>query len=276
MIRLANALEEAGHVSPGQTWQALTGGRTNRLWRVQDHVVKLFAPTKNPLFPNEPDAEWAILTELEGSGVTPRPVHSGNWDGCRYIVYEFQNGHAWEQGVSQPAGVLRRIHGVSAQNDYRLAPDGSAALVAQTNGILNVLDASARDRLLLLRPDGVVAPSMRRSLLHGDPVPANFIIGDASVLVDWQCPAIGDPVEDLCMFLSPAMQLAYRGAPLEADEIQDFLAKYDCTDTAKRLAFLAPWHHWRMAAYCAWKSATDPIYTQGMGLELAALNQVSR
>ena len=57
-----------------------------------------------------------------------------------------------------------------------------------------------------------VAPVGHPCLIHGDTVPNNFIQSvDALVLIDWQCPALGDPVLDLAIFLSPAMQQIARG-----------------------------------------------------------------
>lgn len=101
-----------------------------------------------------------------------------------------------------------------------------------------------------------VVPSGRRALLHGDPVPGNLILSpDGPVLIDWQCPATGDPTEDLAIFLSPAMQMFYRGRPLSADEAATFLGAYGDAATVARYRALAPWHHWRMAAYCLWRMA---------------------
>jgi aminoglycoside phosphotransferase (APT) family kinase protein len=60
-------------------------------------------------------------------------------------------------------------------------------------------------------------------------------------LIDWQCPAVGDPCEDIAIFLSPAMQLAYRGTVLSRAEEQVFLTAYSDASTLKRYANIAPW-----------------------------------
>jgi aminoglycoside phosphotransferase (APT) family kinase protein len=120
-----------------------------------------------------------------------------------------------------------------------------------------------------------VPPSAKRALLHGDPVPGNILVTpDGLRLIDWQCPAVGDPVEDLALFLSPAMQLIYRGAPLTRAEGDAFTAAYADPQVQDRLNAMQPWHHWAMAAYCAWKAARGAQrYAQAMELELAALEQ---
>ncbi len=267
------ALEIAGYVPDGEAWHPLKGGRTNRLWRVGHRVVKCYADTVNPLFSNEPDAEWTALAGLHHLGLAPTPLARDEHQGTRYIIYSYRDGALWRAGPNQPAKLLRRVHDASFSGHLSDAPDGSAEIVGQTKAILKLLRDEARARIAARQPVGEIPPSGQRCLLHGDPVPANIITGTVPILVDWQCPAKGDPVEDLCLFLSPAMQLAYRGRPLQADEAAQFIAAYGCPKTAARLAALAPWHHWRMAAYCAWKTECDPIYAEGLELELAALSR---
>lgn len=96
--------------------------------------------------------------------------------------------------------------------------------------------------------------------------------GTDITLIDWQCPAIGDPTHDIAIFLSPAMQLLYRGAPLSENEVRQFLAGYPDQDIAQRYHELADWFHWRMACYCllrASQGATD--YSQAIELELSSI-----
>ncbi len=46
-------------------------------------------------------------------------------------------------------------------------------------------------------------------------------------LIDWQCPAIGDPCLDLALFLSPTMQQVNGKTPLSGAEVAAFLEAYD-------------------------------------------------
>ncbi len=69
----------AGQIGPKARWQALSGGRTNPVWHVQDSarglICKLFRPgAATPLFANDPAAEWAALTSLRGEGIAPESV----------------------------------------------------------------------------------------------------------------------------------------------------------------------------------------------------------
>ncbi|MDX5401220.1 MAG: phosphotransferase, partial [Rhodobacterales bacterium] len=131
--------------------------------------------------------------------------------------------------------------------------------------------------LLAAQPRGIVPPSGRRVPLHGDPVPGNLICDqprDLPVLVDWQCPMLGDPALDLALFLSPAMQQVGRASVLSPEEKQRFLDAYDDRATTERLAALQPFLHWRMAAYCLWKTtrpAPDAAYAPALLREMEAL-----
>ncbi len=93
-------------------------------------------------------------------------------------------------------------------------------------------------------------------------------------MIDWQSPAVGDPVIDLFCFLSPAMQIAYGDGPLQAAEASEFLAEYPARDVVDRYLVLCPILHWRMAAYCAWRvEQGEEIYDPAMRAELTALER---
>jgi len=135
--------------------------------------------------------------------------------------------------------------------------------------------AAGRPELVDLRPCGSVPPSYARAFLHGDPVPANFVMTErGAVLIDWQCPASGDPCEDIAIYLSPAMQSLYGGTPLSPEEMEAFFAAYDDAETAARYRAMAPAYHWRMAAYCLWMADRGHAdYGNAARLEIEALQR---
>lgn len=275
--QLAALLHREGLIVPNHPWVPLRGGQTNQLWRVDSVVVKRFAACDgNPRFPNDPVQEVAILQYLQGQGLSPQLWGQVVYGGDSYLVYQHLEGESWQVDTTQVAGVLRRLHAVRPPAGLREHLGGSQALQQQVAAILPGLPSSLAGRLQEARPH--VAPveaAPVRALLHGDPVPGNVIVTPAGVrLIDWQCPATGDPVEDLALFLSPAMQQIYRGAPLEDAEVKTFLAAYDDCATICRLKAMQPWHHWAMAAYCAWKVARGAKdYAAAMELELSALKE---
>jgi aminoglycoside phosphotransferase (APT) family kinase protein len=264
-------------IADGQEWAPLTGGQTNQLWRVGDAVVKRFAPgDDNPRFPNDPAQEVAVLQHLHGAGVAQTLRGRLRHAGQVFLVFAHLDGSRWQSDAAQVARLLRRVHVIPPLPEMRAQPGGSAAIETQVQDILPQLPAPMAKRLSDARPvSAEVPPSAKRALLHGDPVPGNILVTpDGLRLIDWQCPAVGDPVEDLALFLSPAMQLIYRGAPLTRAEGDAFTAAYADPQVQDRLNAMQPWHHWAMAAYCAWKAARGAQrYAQAMELELAALEQ---
>jgi hypothetical protein len=276
---LAEHFAALGLIPASAAWTPLSGGRTNRLWHVaapfRDLTVKLFSRgDDNPLFGNDPLAEERLLTHLSDTGLAPRLVHAGKTPLGHCLVYSHVPGAIWSGDPRPVAATLRRLHAVQPPPGLHPAPDGSAALAQQTLRILALCPAPQAQHLRGLRPGQRAVPaSGTLCLLHGDCVPGNLILGpDGLTLIDWQCPAVGDPTEDIATFLSPAMQSVYRDATLSPDEIHAFLTGLDAPHLVARYRALAPWYHWRMAAYCLWKSLRgDADYATALALELACL-----
>lgn len=253
----------------------LTGGRSNHVWRAGGLVIKLYAADgANPLFANDPARESAVLTALSGTGMVPPLVQTGVFEGWRWLSYAHVNGQPWQENTGHVARLLGRLHDVSPPPGLPTGVNGSIALEMQTMGILK----SCKDREVLtaLRPLGRIPPVRQLQLIHGDPVPGNLLAHDGTLtLIDWQCPQIGDPAEDLSLFLSPAMQLTYRGTPLSKAEEDSFLKAYPDPRIAGRALALQPWFHWRMAAYCLWRAERgDEKDWRAYELECTALQSV--
>ena len=95
-----------------------------------------------------------------------------------------------------------------------------------------------------------------------------------SGLLIGNAPRWGDPVEDLAMFLSPAMQMLYRGQTLSAEDCSQFLAAYPDRLVVARLQDLKLLFHYRMAAYCLWRAQNGlKDYQKGYELEKEALER---
>jgi thiamine kinase len=245
-------------------WSALSGGRSNRLWRVGPVVIKSYdRAAASPLFPNDPVAEARALSNLGPQGLAPRLVAVG----AGWLAYGFVEGDVWN---SDPAPVARHLFQLHRARRplFRVAPMGSAAVLAAGQRIAR----HCAGPLPPAPPDPGVAPPPAPRLIHGDAVPGNVITGpDGVTLIDWQCPALGDPAEDLATFLSPAMQLLYRGNVLTHAEAEAFLAAYPDPQVIQRYRLLAPLYRWRIAAHCLWKSERGAAdYGKALKLELAA------
>lgn len=286
---LVHELAAAALLPKTANWRSLCGGRTNQVWLVRneasEHVVKLYSPAaETPLFANDPQSEALVLRALASTGLSPRALYCGTLSAGPVLIYEHQKGKPWCSDPQPVALALKMLHDLPVAPELArlpLAPDGSAELVAQTMAMLEQIPPALSDPITALRPKVQVPSSGHRVLLHGDPVPGNLICTtDKSlpVLVDWQCPALGDPVMDLALFLSPAMQHVGRARSLSDQERDRFLISYDNPAVKDRLNAMQPFLHWRMAAYCLWKITRplpDPAYAHALELELAALARIT-
>lgn len=272
------SLVEAVEASlPGAAWQPLTGGLTNRVWRVGDHVVKLYEPRfATPLFPNDPKAEEAALRALGPDGLAPRLIAHLEGAFGAALIYEFQPGPSGFHDLAGLATALHRVHRTAPPTGLRRLPGGSDAILAQTQDLMARLSKSYPALTGALR-DLRSAPNVAAVdpvFIHSDPVAANVVQGaKGPILIDWQCPALGDPAEDLAMVLSPSMQSAY-GVALPSDAAATFLAAYPDPDVVQRYRRLAPFHNLRMAAYAMWSLENGRVATdEGADLELDALRR---
>jgi aminoglycoside phosphotransferase (APT) family kinase protein len=270
-------LESRGLAGADTGFAPLSGGRTNRLWRFRNAanslVCKLFTGADTPLFPNDPKAEATALRHLHGCGIAPSLVASVDTAHGSALVYEHVDGPVWAQDCNAVGALLARLHEVALPKGLRVIDQGSEAILAQAERMLDAADSASATALRSLKPRTVNPPPAQPVFLHGDVVAKNIIASPGGLrLIDWQCPAIGDPTEDLSVFLSPAMQHIYGGQVLDTAQEADLLAGYGQEHHARRYAALAPAYHWRMAAFCLWKQHQgDADYGDAFTLEIARL-----
>ncbi|MFZ4719867.1 MAG: phosphotransferase family protein [Ilumatobacteraceae bacterium] len=260
----------SSNVGDGQR-TLLAGGYTNEVWKVRRGrstlIEKRYSgapPEPNPMYPNLPDHEATVLAHLVGTGIAPElrsytpavPGESG-----AVVVYDYVAGTQWVRGVADVARLLHRVHALEPPPLRSLHQDAASALARAGEVIADVPAddvplGAARRRLLELRPAMPAPEPVRRpSLVHTDCGPGNLVRSrDGLVLIDWQCPGLGDPVEDVACFLSPAMMVLYAAPPHSRVVRERFLDAYPDSVVVERYrAVGSAWHH-RIAAYCLWRS----------------------
>ncbi|NOD99290.1 phosphotransferase [Ruegeria sp. HKCCD6228] len=248
------------------------------MWKVKgrdsDKVLKLYSTAlRNPLFRNDAELEALCLKALGTTGFVPRLRATGQYKEARWVFYDHAPGAPWRQDSAQVGALLRKLHTLPIAVQAPAGCNGSADLRAHGKIILQGCTSNGRDKLADLQPSNSVAPTQQTCLIHGDPVAGNILVATGGLtLIDWQCPALGDPCEDLALFLSPAMQQLYRGSPLSKKEEDQFLSAYGRPEIVARYEQLRPWYAWRMATYCLWRAENGaPDYATGLNLETAIL-----
>jgi aminoglycoside phosphotransferase (APT) family kinase protein len=242
----------------------LQGGYANEIWKVRhdnhwliEKNYRIPVGTPNPMYPNLPDHEARVLDHLSGTGIAPEFVSytAARGQSLAQVTYTFVVGTTWAKGVSDVAQLLSKVHRVTPPKGIRRL--NNSATRARKHGdtmIANVRSPQANE-LRKLRPSHAAGPSHAPlSLVHTDCGPGNLLrTRTGLVLIDWQCPGIGDPVEDLACFLSPAMMILYNCTPHSFSTSEKFLAAYPDANVVKRYRRDAASWHYRIAAYCIWR-----------------------
>jgi thiamine kinase len=265
----------------------LHGGAWNEVFRVtsvdSDIVIKRFVNVlEGTLFPNLPAAEALALERLSGLAVAPDPIAffpDTEWG--EVLVYRFHDGESWSCNVGLVADLLKRKLPVNAAG-FREVPIDPAGVIAEGDKLFERCDKDHRvDGFRKIRPRSRALPALsRRFLIHTDVGPTNLILGPAGLrLIDWQCPAAGDPAEDVFSFLTPAWQTLSFREPLRDNDRSDFLSRYGDAAMEERLSILEPAFIYRAASYCCLRyqmlKDTDPmwhaLYVRAADFELERL-----
>jgi aminoglycoside phosphotransferase (APT) family kinase protein len=272
------------------TWTPLAGGHTNRLWRVRgpegDLVLKLYVPgMASRLFPNSPEAEARALVHLAGTGLAPVICAFGRAGPGRVLCYRAVEGAVprGTDGAAVLARALSDLHARPVADRFRRVSLQPRALVrgilCDLRGVPRSPDAAMLAHIAARATRGT-PPRLPQegptALLHGDPAAGNALVsrGDTVTLIDWQCPALGDPTHDLAIALSPGMRELYGQAPFRPAERAAFWRAYGRWDVHERLRVLRPLLSARIAAHFLAQAARGrPGYAAAAEAELAALEE---
>ncbi len=257
----------------------LKGGYLNEVLKVTTGpatlVLKRFAAASTgTLFPNLPDEEARALGLLGPLGVAPHLL--GYWPDQALMACSFVEGGQWQSGTGDVARLIL-LKEAADPAGFRKVPTDPAAILAEGDALFARCKASPAAARPLPVP---VDPLPRLSLVHTDLGASNLIGAGADLrIIDWQCPAAGDPTEDIYSFLSPGFHLLNLHATLTPDAVAAFWAALARPDLQARHLALRPCYAWRMAAYCLWRSETRPEadirvrYATAYTAELAHMEQ---
>ncbi len=291
---MQTVLKDAGLIRSGIRSQTnnLKGGYWNRVMHYQqpgkNWVVKQFVlGDENLMFPNLPDHEAQALRDLDGSTIAPGFVgYIPDAEGGPVLVYQFQDGSDWRDDTASMGRLLRSLHDAPVTGTYRDLNIEPSDILAQSNEIMASVDSGDATWLKLetLRPQAVPHPGLeQRHMIHTDCGPGNVIVTEQGpVLIDWQCPGMGDPVEDLACFTSPGIQTLYGCPALTEVQITDLLDAYDDAIVIDRFHALRRFYHFRLAGYflARTRSLQDSDadssrrYDQALELELTLLEDL--
>ena len=249
----------------------LEGGYHNDVWKVRRGgrvlVEKRYAvqTEPNPMYPNLPDQEALALRVLDGTGCAPSFVDfvERDADGRTMLTYAWVPGAPWRRGVGDVARLLHAVHRQPVPRAMRRIPATPGGALESADAMIGGAPWRLSAELRAVRPELSARAAASRpasmSIVHTDCGPGNVMRGrHGVVLIDWQCPGAGDPVEDLACFRSPAMMVLYGQRPHSSATAHRFLREYAALDDAaaasvQRHAVVGATWHYRIAAYCVWR-----------------------
>jgi thiamine kinase len=257
-------------ISHRTSWHAQIGGRTNKVWLLKgnmDLICKLYLNTKkNPLFNNMPEEEYNCLLWLDGSEIAPKPYKYLITPFGEVLLYNYIEGQTWREDVNIVSDILSRIRVHKCPKGLRKLSSLPSDIKKNSLEIISTLNSYHKNKLMMICPE-VSISDVEPVLIHTDVVPGNLILGNKGLrLIDWQCPAIGDPILDVVMFLSPGMHEIYGSGKLSMNDHETFLMHLT-SKLRSRYNILGPLYHWRLAAYCLWKAEQGFIEYENAALE---------
>ena len=250
-------LVSQGLISSDTLWYNQHGGMTNKVWRIigeKDLICKLYLDTKNnPMFDNNPIAEYNCLLWLEGANIAPKAYESLQTPFGYVLLYYYIEGKIWNKNVDKVSDLIQRVHSHKPLKELRTISGLPKNIRQYGMKMLNKLEDPYGEEILQNYPN-VSFTQIEPVLIHTDVVAGNLIDGEDGLrLIDWQCPALGDPIFDISMFLSPAMHKIYGIKTFTISDFDNFLKGFS-SQIRERYYLIGPLYHWRLAAYCLWKA----------------------
>ncbi|MEM6637774.1 MAG: aminoglycoside phosphotransferase family protein [Pseudomonadota bacterium] len=277
-VRLARLTEAQGLTHPRDRWTVLSGGRSNRVWRVSgpasDRVVKLFLEGREtPLFRNSARDEARAIRSLDGTGLAPGGALHLSTPMGEIVIYDHLESSGDSVTPDLMGQTLARLHNCAPPARQPLMPDIGVYLANQISRLradLRPVQAAQIPNVRIRQP-GIGASAV---FLHGDPVPANVVMSrnGHAVLIDWQSPRTGDPLWDLAVCASPSMRQLYGAVPWTPAELDTFLKGYGANSVTAQFWRYKRDFHALFAAYGLWMANRGhPDYAAAAQLEIAAL-----
>ncbi len=245
----------------GVRLEPLKGGYWNEVYRVQgnnfDWVLKRFysEPQRTRLYPMLPDSEALALKTLKDKAIAPDFIayFPATQIERAVLIYDYVPGSLWQGDLTQIADLMKRFHTLdSSETGFRILPQTPKEILAQADDLLKACkDDELTRELETMRPKTKAISVLKRlSLVHTDAWIGNFIgMGSSLRLIDWQCPGLGDPTEDLWTFLDSGYQQLI-GLPLYTETEKDAFLKVYSKEVRGRLDLLRPYYAYRVAAHC--------------------------
>lgn len=221
----------------------LGNGEYNLNYRLDNKVIRINLASQIGLGDHQLKYEYYALKTLEKSGVTPKPYdyyENGKYLPKSFMTMEYVEGRPldYKKDMDIAARLLSSVHNLKTDfNNFIWADKPFLAMFEEFEAmfshyqsyenknpkvetkIINFLDIAKKSCL----DADIKNPCIINTELNN----RNFIIGEKSVIIDWEKPIIGECEQDLAHFLVPTTTNWKTDVILNEDQMLDFLKVYE-------------------------------------------------
>lgn len=223
--------------------KVLGQGEYNLNFLSKDKVIRVNLGSQMHLGSRQLKYEYDALKFLEKSKVTPEPIdyiEDSFWLKKPYLIMKYYEGRPldYKKDLKIAAKLLSSIHSldtegsdlieahrpfkamhdefISMYSHYKSFEEKDLEIEKRIDELFRILETSNMD-------EEISNPSIINTELNNH----NFIIGEKSVVIDWEKPIIGEAEQDLAHFLVPTTTYWKTDTILTEEEMLDFLDEYE-------------------------------------------------
>lgn len=223
--------------------KVLGQGEYNLNFLSKDRVIRVNLGSQMHLGSRQLKYEYDALKFLEKSKVTPEPIdyiEDSFWLKKPYLIMKYYEGRPldYKKDLKIAAKLLSSIHSldiegadlivaerpfkamhdefISMYSHYKSFEEKDLEIEKRIDELFRILETSNMD-------EEISNPSIINTELNNH----NFIIGEKSVVIDWEKPIIGEAEQDLAHFLVPTTTYWKTDTILTEEEMMGFLDEYE-------------------------------------------------
>lgn len=221
----------------------LGSGEYNLNYRLENKVIRINLASQIGLGDQQLKYEYDALKTLENSEVTPKPYdyyEKGKYLPKSFMTMEYIEGRPldYKKDMDIAARLLSSVHNLKANfSNFIWADKPFLAMYEEFETMFShyqsyqnkdlKVETKINNFLDIAKNSGLDADIENPCIINTELNNRNFIIGEKSVIIDWEKPIIGECEQDLAHFLVPTTTNWKTDVILNEDEMLAFLKTYE-------------------------------------------------
>lgn len=218
-------------------------GEYNLNFLVDSYVLRVNISSQIGLLNDQLRYEYDALKFLQKSGVTPVPLsykEDSKWLKKPYLTMEFYDGRPlnYKTDLKIAAKLLSKVHNLDVEGGNFIRVESPfRAMYEEFVKMFKVykeyekkdleVESRIEELFRILKTSDMYEKVERPSIINTELNSGNFIIGDKSLIIDWEKPIIGECEQDLAHFLVPTTTYWKTDTILSEAEMENFLDIYE-------------------------------------------------